>query len=54
VEEGKWEGEGMGKGMGCSGSCVGKDRRDGKMAMKMNGNLQLTGVKRWGASPGQD
>jgi hypothetical protein len=27
---------------------VKKDRRDGSMAMKMNRNLQLTGVKRWG------
>jgi len=27
---------------------MGKDRRDGYTAMKMNGNLQLIGVKRWG------
>jgi hypothetical protein len=32
----------------------GKDRRYGHMAMKMNGNLQLMGVRRWGASPGLD
>lgn len=37
-----------------SGSGVGKDRRDDWRAMKINGNLQLTGVKRWGTSPGED
>jgi hypothetical protein len=30
--------------MGGSGSDVRKDRRDGQMVMRMNGNLQLTGV----------
>jgi hypothetical protein len=32
--------------MGSSRSGVGKDRNDGYLAMKMNGNLQLTGVRR--------
>jgi hypothetical protein len=31
---------------------MGKDRRDGQMSMRINGNLQLTGVGIWGASPG--
>ena len=31
-----------------------KDSRYGHMAMKMNGNLQLMGVRRWGTSPGLD
>lgn len=31
---------------------MGKDRRDGRMAMKINGNLQLMGVGE--ASPGGD
>jgi hypothetical protein len=44
VEEGNWEREGMGDSL----SGVGKDRRDGQMAMRMNGNLQWTGVRRWG------
>ena len=26
---------------GCLGSGVGRDKRDGQMAMRMNGNLQL-------------
>ena len=37
----------MGKGMRDSGSGMGKDRRDVCMAMKMNGNLQLLGVRGW-------
>jgi len=40
------EGRDVGQGMGGSGSGVGKDRRDGLMAMKMNGTLQLPGVRR--------
>ena len=55
---GRWRertgGKGDGKEMGDSGPGVGKDKRDGHMAMKMNGNLQLMGVRRWGASPGLD
>jgi hypothetical protein len=49
VAEGLWELEGrwMGKGIEVSGLGVGKDRREGELAMKMNGNLQLTGVKMW-------
>ena len=31
-----------------SKSGVGKDRRDGNMAMRKNGNLQLMWVGRWG------
>jgi hypothetical protein len=27
---------------------MGKDGRDGQMAMRMSGNVQLTGVGRWG------
>jgi hypothetical protein len=37
----------MWRGMGDSGSGVGKYRREGQMAMKMNGNLQLKGVRWW-------
>ena len=33
-----------GRGWGRSESCVGKDRRDGQMVMRMNGNFQLAGV----------
>ena len=40
-----WMGEGMGRRMGGSGSGVGRDRRDGQMAMRINGNLE---VGRWG------
>jgi hypothetical protein len=36
----------MERGMGESGSCMGRDRRDGQMVMRMNENLQLTRVKR--------
>jgi hypothetical protein len=38
--KGNCERPGMGRGMGDSGSGKAKDRRDGKMAMKINGNLQ--------------
>jgi hypothetical protein len=41
MEGGNLEGGGMGNGMGNSGSGVGKNKRDGYMAIKMNGNLQL-------------
>ena len=44
----------MGRGLEDSGSSVGRDKRDGQMAMRMNGNLQLTGRGRYGASPGTD
>ena len=38
--------------MWVSGSGVGRDRKDGKMAMRMNRHLQLTEVGRWGSSGG--
>jgi hypothetical protein len=41
-------GEEWGRG---SGLGVGKDRRDGHMAMKMNENLKLKGLRRWLAAP---
>jgi hypothetical protein len=42
----------MGKGMGVeSGSGVGRNRREGQMAMRMNGKLYLIRMGRWGASP---
>jgi hypothetical protein len=40
-------GEGMKREMGISGSDVGRDRTEGQMAMRINRNLQLTGVGRW-------
>jgi hypothetical protein len=36
----------MGRGMGDAGSGVGRGKRDGQMAMRMNENLQLMGVGR--------
>ena len=42
------DGEEMGMRMDGSGMGVGKDRRDCQMAMRMDGNLQLTGVWREG------
>jgi hypothetical protein len=33
---------------------VGQDRRDDHMAIRMNINLQLTGVGKWAASWGHD
>jgi len=47
---GRWrEGNGSERGWrgqcGGSVSCVGRDRRDSQMAMRMNRNLQLTGVR---------
>jgi hypothetical protein len=45
-EETGWECNGGG-----SGSGMGRDRRYAQMATRTNGNLQLTGVGRWGASP---
>jgi hypothetical protein len=37
----------MGRGMGgASGSSVGRDRKDDKMALRMNGNQQLLAVER--------
>ena len=47
--EGLWKGNG-----GDSVPGVGKDRRDGQMAMRMNGNLQQIGRGSWGSSPGYD
>jgi hypothetical protein len=41
----------MGRGMWGLGSGVGKDRREAQIVMKMNGNLQLLGVRRWGGIP---
>jgi hypothetical protein len=47
-EETGWERE-------CSGSSVGRGRRAGQRAGRMNRNWQLAGVGGWeGASPGQD
>ena len=40
-------GERIGREIGGSGSGVEKDMRDGQMAMRINRNMQLTGVKRW-------
>jgi hypothetical protein len=34
------------KWRGTLGSCVWKDRRNGQMTMRINGNLQLEGVGR--------
>lgn len=39
--------EGMGRVKWGSRSGVRKDRGDGQIAMRMNGNLQLTRVGRW-------
>jgi hypothetical protein len=33
---------------------VGKDRKDVYFAIKINGNLQLTSVRRWEVSLGRD
>jgi hypothetical protein len=52
MERENWVGEGMGRKMGDSGSSVRKDRRESQVTMRMNRNLKLTGVGRWGASPG--
>lgn len=38
----------MGSRMGDPGSDGGQDMRDGLVAMQMNGNLQLLGVRRQG------
>ena len=43
-EERELGGRGSGEGNGSSGSGVGMETRDGQMATRMNGNLQLTGV----------
>ena len=53
MEGGSWVGEGerecvWGLGLGWGG------QGDGLMAMRMNGNLQLTEVGRHGTSPGRD
>ena len=57
MEGGNWDGSRMERGMGEEGgseSGVGKNRRNGHMAMRVDGNLQLMVVRRSGASPGQD
>lgn len=45
ADGGNWVGKGIGRGMGGSELGVEKGRRDGQMAMRMNGNLQLVGVR---------
>jgi hypothetical protein len=40
--------------VGCSGSGVGRNWREGQMAMIMDENLHLKGAGRLGASPGRD
>jgi hypothetical protein len=47
MEGGNWEGEGIGRESGFRIRCV-----EGQK--KLNENLQLTGVKRWWPSVGQD
>lgn len=37
MDVGNWEGRGMGSKMGVSGSAVGRDRRDGHVAMRLTG-----------------
>jgi len=44
MERVNWEGEGMSSKIGDSGSGVGRNRRDGQMIMRINWNLQITGV----------
>jgi hypothetical protein len=46
MERGNWMREGMWKALRWSRIRCERDRRDGKMAMKMNGNLYLMGVWR--------
>ena len=48
MEGGMWVGDGMGRGMGVLRIRFGLDRRDGQMVMRMNRNLQLTEMGRWG------
>ena len=43
-------GEGIKRGMGVSGSNMGRDRKDSQMTMRMNGNLQLMGVRSGGGA----
>ena len=55
MEGGKWIVEGTDRmGVGRFGFGVGRGRgkRDGHMAMRMKGDLQLMVVGRWGACPG--
>lgn len=52
IEGSNWVGEEMGRGVGGSGSGVGKDRKDGQMTGRMNGNMQLTEVGRKRVSQG--
>lgn len=58
VEGGNWWEREWGREHVCSGSVLGsgveRNQRDGQMVIRMNINLQLTWVKMWGASPGQD
>jgi hypothetical protein len=37
----------MGRGMGGSISGVRRDKNDGQIAMIINGNMQLSGVRKW-------
>jgi hypothetical protein len=49
VIRGRWrEGTRWERESGGLSSCVGRDKRDGHMAMTMNGNMQLTRVGRCG------
>lgn len=48
------DGTGREEALGVLGSDVGKDRRDGLTAMKMNKNLWLEGMWMWVATPGKD
>jgi hypothetical protein len=49
MKGGNWEGGGMRTGMGVQDQVWGRTER---WMNKMNGNLQLMGIRRWGASPG--
>ena len=46
MEGGNWVEDGMGMGMGRLRIRLEFNRRDGQMAIRMNGNLQLTEVRR--------
>ena len=42
----KWTEEGIGRKMLVSGSGVGRGSRDSQMIIRINSNLQLTGVRK--------
>jgi hypothetical protein len=44
LEGGNWDGWGLERGKGVSGSGLEGDRSDGQKVMRMNVNVQLTGV----------